>query len=289
MGIQFSVLSPGPLDRLYDEKLVTYGNSDGSPSNIRYNYMRHGSQLSWGWHNPTAEHQFNLAAPVQEWYNRAGCPDLDNTVFEEFLWQDQGPHQTSPTPAIPRHLPNLVVNPPRHSGWQRQPVTRPDNVYRDEAPIDILWRYDTFDVSRPLSDQSPDQQEGPSGHVGSNDLTLADNITANISQEGGAKLIYYLLSATIQPSDRAGGDLPSVSNVCEWHYQDLMHFFEAAQKEWKAACYEEMESLDKHDIFELTDLPKGQQDLFPTPGIQNIGNGCSFWDTYRWCHGGSWF
>ena len=36
-----------------------------------------------------------------------------------------------------------------------------------------------------------------------------------------------------------------------------MHFPEAAQKEWKAACYEEMESLDKRDFFELTDLPKG--------------------------------
>ena len=66
--------------------------------------------------------------------------------------------------------------------------------------------------------------------MGSNDLTSADNIMANISQEGGAKLIYYLLSATVQPLDGAGGDLPSVSNVHEWHYQNLMHFPEAAQK-----------------------------------------------------------
>ena len=73
-------------------------------------------------------------------------------------------------------------------------------------------------MSRPLLDQSPDQQEGPSGHMGSNDLTLVNRITANISQEGGAKLIYYLLSATVQPSDRAGGDLPSVLNVHEWQY-----------------------------------------------------------------------
>ena len=68
---------------------------------------------------------------------------------------------------------------------------------------------------------------------------------------------YYLLSATVQPSDGAGGDLPSVSNVHEWQYQDLMHFPEAAQKEWKAACNEEMESLDKRDVFELINLPKG--------------------------------
>ena len=72
----------------------------------------------------------------------------------------------------------------RHSGQQRQPVIQPNNVYRDEAPIDILQHYDAFDVSRLPSDQSPDQQEGPSGHVGSNDLTSTDNIMANISQEG---------------------------------------------------------------------------------------------------------
>ena len=93
--------------------------------------------------------------------------------------------------------------------------------------------------------------------MGSNDLTSVDNIMANISQEGGAKLIYYLLSVAFQPLDRAGGDLPSISNVCEWQYRDLMCFPEAAQKEWKAACYEEMESLDKCDVFELTNLPKG--------------------------------
>ena len=36
-----------------------------------------------------------------------------------------------------------------------------------------------------------------------------------------------------------------------------MCFPKAAQKEWKAACYEEMESLDKRDLFVLTDFPKG--------------------------------
>ena len=54
--------------------------------------------------------------------------------------------------------------------------------------------------------------------MGLNDLTLVDSIMANISWEGGAKLIYYLLSAAVQPSDKAGGDLPSVSNVREWQY-----------------------------------------------------------------------
>ena len=97
--------------------------------------------------------------------------------------------------------------------------------------------------------------------MGSNNLTLAHNIMANISQEGGAKLSYYLLSAAVQPLDGAGGDLPSISTVHEWQYRDLMCFPEAAWKEWKAACYEEMESLDKCDGFELTNLPKGHKTI----------------------------
>ena len=99
--------------------------------------MRHGRQLFWDWHNSTTEQQYNPDAPIAEWYRHGGHADLDNTVFKEFL-QQQGSRQTSPTPAGPRQPPNPVVNPPRHSGRQRQPVTQPDNVYRDEAPVDIL-------------------------------------------------------------------------------------------------------------------------------------------------------
>jgi hypothetical protein len=62
-------------------------------------------------------------------------------------------------------------------------------------------------------------------------------------QEGGAGLINFLLSAAVKPTDGAGGKLPDVRNVREWHYRDLMRFPKAAQKEWKTACLEELESL----------------------------------------------
>ena len=101
------------------------------------------------------ERRYDPAAPIAEWYCGGGCADLNDTVFKEFL-QQQGSHQTSPTPAAPTQPQNLVVNPPRHSGQRRQPITRPDNVYGDEAPVDISQNYDAFDVSRPSSDQSPD-------------------------------------------------------------------------------------------------------------------------------------
>ena len=79
--------------------------------------------------------------------------------------------------------------------------------------------------------------------------------------EGGAKLIHYLLSATIQPSDGVSSNLPDVWNVHEWHFRDLMHFPEAAQKKWKTTCFEELESLEKCDVFELTNLPKGHKTI----------------------------
>jgi hypothetical protein len=78
-------------------------------------------------------------------------------------------------------------------------------------------------------------------------------------QEGDAGLINFLLSATVKPTDGAGGKLPDVRNVREWHYRDLMRFPEAAQKEWKNACLEKLESLQKCDVFKLTNPPKGRK------------------------------
>ena len=99
--------------------------------------------------------RYNPDHPIVEWYRRGGRADLDDTVFEEFLRQ-QGSCQTSPSPAVPRQPLNLVENPLRCSGQQRQPIIQPDDVYGDEAPVDILQNYDTFGVSRSSSDQSPD-------------------------------------------------------------------------------------------------------------------------------------
>ena len=161
----------------------------------------------------------------------------------------------SPTPQ-PSQQPTPMLGNPHFSSRLRRPVIRPDNTYGDEAPVDVFGQTSNTGDLRPPKNQGPDHGEGPSRSMG---LVLhpQGHLMANISWEGDAKLIYYLLSAAVQPLDGAGVNLPSVSNVCEWCYRDLMHFPEAAWKEWKAACYEELESLDKCDVFELTDLPNG--------------------------------
>ena len=53
-----------------------------------------------------------------------------------------------------------------------------------------------------------------------------------------------------------------------------MHFPEAAWKEWKAACNEEMECLNKHDVFELTNLPKGHKTIGCRWVFDVKGDGC---------------
>ena len=53
-----------------------------------------------------------------------------------------------------------------------------------------------------------------------------------------------------------------------------MCFPEAARQEWKAACYEELESLDKHDVFELTNLPKGRKTIGCRWVFDVKGDGC---------------
>ena len=88
---------------------------------------------------------------------------------------------------------------------------------------------------------------------------------AKLIQEGGIGLINLFIRKAaihkIKPSSRPHGEIPGVWNVCDWHFHDLMRFPEAAWKEWKTACKEELESLHKHNVFELTDLPKGHKSL----------------------------
>ena len=82
----FFNLNPDPCFDLYDKKVIFYENRDDptTPSQIRYNYMRHGRQLSWDWHNPTTEH-FPPEISADRWYSHGGHVDLDDSVFEEFF------------------------------------------------------------------------------------------------------------------------------------------------------------------------------------------------------------
>jgi hypothetical protein len=121
---------------------------------------------------------------------------------------------------------------PRRSSRVRQPVVRPDNIYGNQNPIE----------SEQMSNQGFQRlTEGVPAPSGSGNRPKSPpyegkgkkhaDYLARIVQEGGAGLINLLLSAAIKPTDGAGGKLPDVRNVREWHYRDLMRFPEAARKE----------------------------------------------------------
>ena len=143
----------------------------------------------------------------------------------------------------------------------RVPATWPDNVYGDRAPTDILNEDDDTFFS-PDGDQRPGPLGSHAENFGVSFDTSQTNVIAKIAWERGAKLINLLLNkAAIKPSSQASGELPNVRNVWEWHYRDLMRFPEATQKEWKTVMLEELESLWKQNVFELTNLPKGHKSI----------------------------
>ena len=134
-------------------------------------------------------------------------------------------------------------------------------LHGDRAPADILDEDDNTFFS-----PGGDQRLGPSGSHAKNlgvsfDMSQT-KITARIAWERGVKLTNLLLNkAAVKPSSQASGELPNVHNFHEWHYRDLMCFSEAAQKEWKTVMLEELESLQRWNVFELTNLPKGRKSI----------------------------
>jgi hypothetical protein len=86
------------------------------------------------------------------------------------------------------------------------------------------------------------------------------NYLVKMVQEGSAGLIKFLLSAAV-PSAPAKEKIPNVTKVREWHFRDLMCLPKAAQEKWKIACKEELKALCRHNIFKLTDLPKGRKTI----------------------------
>jgi hypothetical protein len=171
----------------------------------------------------------------------------------------RSPSLSPPTP--PRPLPvgpspaPANMNPPlRRSGRIRQPVFRPDNVYGNQPPVDILADNDEDSFVLPR-----DQSSGPSGDPSKAGPSKSADLMKMV-QDGGAGLINFLLSAAISSAD-AKGRIPKVSKVHEWHYRDLMQLPKATQEEWKIACKEELEALRWCNVFKLTDLPKGHKTI----------------------------
>jgi Reverse transcriptase (RNA-dependent DNA polymerase) len=170
---------------------------------------------------------------------------------------------TPPSPTLRRHLPpdSGFGAPPRCSTRIRQTTSRPDNVYGNRPSVDILTDNDDNPFQGPSqSSQRPGTSGGGSGNNQPSAGPSASADLAKMAQDGGAKLINFLLRAAVSSAD-AKGKIPEVSKVHEWHFRDLMRLPKAAQEEWKIACKEELEALCQRNVFKLTDLPKGRKTI----------------------------
>ena len=150
---------------------------------------------------------------------------------------------------------------PRRSGRQRMSASCLDNLYGNRNPTDAEWMGQR-EFERLIDDvPAPSQLSNMATEVPPDTPSDEEVHMAKLIQEGGTSLINLLIRNAaihnIKPSSRPHGEIPDVWNVRDWHFCDLMCFPEAAQKEWKTACEEELELLHKHNVFELTNLPKG--------------------------------
>ena len=113
-------------------------------------------------------------------------------------------------------------------------------------------------ASGEASGSAPDNGSGHSSDEVEDALrAMHDELAlAQLCREGGVGLINYLLMKAVPPVDE---NLPDTSNVREWTYRDIARLPPAEQKEWKAACREELEALRRRKVFELVDRPKGRK------------------------------
>lgn len=102
---------------------------------------------------------------------------------------------------------------------------------------------------------SGDSEQESSEEQEDSDQPESDAELAKLAQEGGVGLMNYLLAKAVADKE----PLPNTSSPREWTFRDILRMPNKLQEEWKKACLEELESLRKRHVFELTDLPHGRK------------------------------
>jgi hypothetical protein len=148
---------------------------------------------------------------------------IDYGMMPAYWSPSPSPPSPSRQAAVEQDQAPPAPNPPRRLGRIRQPVFNPDNVYGNRPPVDILGDKDDDNVFGPQGNQSP----GPSEKDAENIVMTTPK--AKMFQDGGAKLINFLLRAAVSSAD-AKGKIPDVSKVREWHYRDLIRLPKATNE-----------------------------------------------------------
>jgi len=101
----------------------------------------------------------------------------------------------------------------------------------------------------PLSPQALDfnTEENNQHNITPPEDTEHPEISRQEAHEGGNMLIAKLLVLAVPTSD-------SQQNI-PTHYKDIVHLQVQEQQQWKATCQEELEALQKRQVYELVNLP----------------------------------
>jgi Reverse transcriptase (RNA-dependent DNA polymerase) len=152
----------------------------------------------------------------------------------------------------------------------RKVPTCPDNAYgKCRHPTDIekgirqtcTWKDMTRSEpgssrTQQPSEQPPADNAAPPGALSEHSPHNSDEDKVEdilcLQREGGVQFLNHLLAKAV-PSD---SESPDSANVCEWTFRDIHKMLSDTQKEWKAACCEELESLRRCNVFKLVDPPK---------------------------------
>ena len=203
--------------------------------------------------------------------HRSPSPDKRDNAESE----DDGPAQHSPPRTPPRQHKPLAERqpppPPRKSGRERKVPSKPDNIYGNRNPVDIeredrrraLGKEREVPVQRVPSAPAQGEQQlvpGPSAPDAGDSyrdapLDMPEEHMARLAQEGGVDWINYLLAKAVADDL----SLPNTLTPRKWTFRDILRMPKQQQLEWKKACFEELESLRKRQVFELTELPPGHK------------------------------
>ena len=187
------------------------------------------------------------------------------------------------TPPVPPAAPV-----PRRSGRAVKVPKRPGNVYGDKHPVEIekeiarpkAWRDIVGESSSrpqravpakpaakapppPVSDSEDEVQDSlePSSS-GESEKPLSESseeemTVARLCREGGAALSHFLLHKAL-----IAGELSSETYdkpPKEWTYKDILHLPPNLLSHWRSACYRELSTLQKRNVFKLVERPRGRK------------------------------
>ena len=208
--------------------------------------------------------------------------------------RDDGNSNTSsnpPTPSTVEAEPPTSVAPPqpptRRSGRARKVPKKEGNIYGDKHPVQIekdIRRKKDWDrivgkqssrphpnvpgpsTSAPVPSPPHQPQEGTSSgkeEKPDSESEVEDSLepssdseeaelVARLAQEGGVHFQHFLVSKAISPNAED-------SSPKEWTYRDLLKLPKERLDEWKAACEQELDALNRQHIFDLVERPKGRK------------------------------